>query len=1083
MKHQISNTAGLLTAPGAALVSGALRRAMNLMVRRQGLYEARRSVEELWTTRPHPWGQGTAGADLAGQMVSLFAYQGYLYGLTSTQISTLGGSLLPKQGATLYRWSPPWPTVGPGAWNTISSGAGGGVGDLCLLGYVRQLGQGPFAVAPFNDYLRTAEINGNIYLTLGRFNSYNADVSTAPMMMDGAVTPFQPGMPRGREILFTSQTTIPANLTAVYPTAGQSAAYRVTWSRVDRNGNVVRGAPSGRFIYAPSTTPAYAILKVWLPQGAVVGWYYEVYRSKVVASGVAPDDELQLVWRSALTAQDVANGYVQFTDLQPDGQKGATLYTSPSQGGIGNENQRPPFCRDMVAFKGVLFYFDVISTFRAQIQVLGIPQRYVLTGGGAGIAQNTPIAGQSTYTFSSLQSLDFSGISAGMILSVKGTASNNGDWTVVSTNIGARTIVVSNAGTTETPAAGAEAVCARLQIVRAGVTANFDASFTAETAGPTGKFTVAFDPSGNSSVALTAASMVRAINQTAFGSTAPIVVTDIATAADAPGNLMFEVNDVGIGFTIQAFGSGSGSGATGNTVFANKFAPDLNTAISAVQDYGRARVMFTRPSGASGSPSGTPEGTNPALSVDVGSASSPGLRAFALRDSIFWFKEDGLWRCQGDGTIGGWQWTLFDPTIRLLSRNLAVVHQGAIYAMTNRGVVRVTDAGREFISSPIDDIVSACQERGAGTGPGPLSFYSWFDITSHATQSEIDGMVHFYISLVAGVNYATSVVTKRRVQLTFCPATNIWTGDAEVTFGVGITNSKFDSSYLAMPGISARLTSFDPGAENKIYRHGINVQVDLSNYGIDVADVFTEAVLDASEPSSWDNRLPFPGDRSFVKCSFYSAGVARFDGAGVLPCNSFAWYNSASVQIDQWGMSGFAIPFQVGDILSSGPDGATSPVFWKVTNVASGNITVVGLYGNATGLVVGTWYKIYRALPVVMGYQPFGVAGGSQSSIGIQSGQQGGFEVKDYSQLGLVLGRGANCTQIGFSFVTDGQPAAQALTSGTTVEPTTRVDPPSDSTRAIRTELTVTHSNTGEYFAIAGLVWDYTVLDAEEASQ
>ena len=50
---QISQAPGLVTHPGASLVGGALRRALNLVSRKPGVYEARRSYTFL-RTFPYP---------------------------------------------------------------------------------------------------------------------------------------------------------------------------------------------------------------------------------------------------------------------------------------------------------------------------------------------------------------------------------------------------------------------------------------------------------------------------------------------------------------------------------------------------------------------------------------------------------------------------------------------------------------------------------------------------------------------------------------------------------------------------------------------------------------------------------------------------------------------------------------------------------------------------------------------------------------------------------------------------------------------------------------------------------------------
>jgi hypothetical protein len=94
------------------------------------------------------------------------------------------------------------------------------------------------------------------------------------------------------------------------------------------------------FFTASSTTNV--IVKAYLgPSGS--GYFYQLWRTATFATGITPDDEMQLVFQGTATSTDIANGYISFTDAQPDNLRGATLYTSPSQGGIvkANSPRRP----------------------------------------------------------------------------------------------------------------------------------------------------------------------------------------------------------------------------------------------------------------------------------------------------------------------------------------------------------------------------------------------------------------------------------------------------------------------------------------------------------------------------------------------------------------------------------------------------------------------------------------------------------------------------------------------------------------------------------------------------------------------
>jgi hypothetical protein len=135
-----------------------------------------------------------------------------------------------------------------------------------------------------------------------------------------------------------------------------------------------------------------ADLTLYLPQEAAVNDVVEFYRTAQV-SGTASDasgDEMALVYQYSLTSTDVSNGYVIFTDSITDALRGAALYTSPSQEGISQANDRPPLCKDIGFFKSKYMLYANTST----------KQRlYVTLVGTAGLSGNTITLAGVTYNF------------------------------------------------------------------------------------------------------------------------------------------------------------------------------------------------------------------------------------------------------------------------------------------------------------------------------------------------------------------------------------------------------------------------------------------------------------------------------------------------------------------------------------------------------------------------------------------------------------------------------------------------------------------------------------------------------------
>jgi hypothetical protein len=92
---------------------------------------------------------------------------------------------------------------------------------------------------------------------------------------------------------------------------------------------------------------------------------------------------------------------------------------------------------------------------------------------------------------------------------------------------------------------------------------------------------------------------------------------------------------------------------------------------------------------------------------DLGSSDRAILRIFALRDSLFVFKEDGLYRVSGEGAP--FQSSLFDNSFILLAPDSVGVCQNVIYAWTTQGIQSLTEGGASVISRPIDNIILKTQ--------------------------------------------------------------------------------------------------------------------------------------------------------------------------------------------------------------------------------------------------------------------------------------------------------------------------------------------------------------------------------------
>ncbi len=87
--------------------------------------------------------------------------------------------------------------------------------------------------------------------------------------------------------------------------------------------------------------------------------------------------------------------------------------------------------------------------------------------------------------------------------------------------------------------------------------------------------------------------------------------------------------------------------------------------------------------------------------IPVGTSDKAILRILALRDSVFVFKEDGIYRILGTD-VSNFSVSLFDSTVILTALDSAVLLNNQIFCFSNQGVVAVSDSGTVILSRPIE---------------------------------------------------------------------------------------------------------------------------------------------------------------------------------------------------------------------------------------------------------------------------------------------------------------------------------------------------------------------------------------------
>lgn len=239
--------------------------------------------------------------------------------------------------------------------------------------------------APSNARMKTVYSNQNMYFTTSagvkKITAYNS-------------TPVVSGAYKALDI------TASVNGSGSLVTSGSSVAYRAVWGYKDANNNLVLGAPSQREVYTSGATKDVT-LTITIPAGVTVDWFIQIYRSTIVVG--SPSDELALVYETNPSSADILAKSIAIVDSVPDSLRGATLYTSASQEGIGAQNEQPPIAKDVAVFRESVFFANTTSKHRFYLTLIAV-------GGTSGIANDDTVTiggvaytGKATETVASAQ--------------------------------------------------------------------------------------------------------------------------------------------------------------------------------------------------------------------------------------------------------------------------------------------------------------------------------------------------------------------------------------------------------------------------------------------------------------------------------------------------------------------------------------------------------------------------------------------------------------------------------------------------------------------------------------------------------
>lgn len=289
----------------------------------------------------------------------------------------------------------------------------------------------------------------------------------------------------------------------------------------------------------------------------------------------------------------------------------------------------------------------------------------------------------------------------------------------------------------------------------------------------------------------TAIELCKVINQTSSNTgDDAIYAYYISGANDTPGKILLESRNVGgssfsVTFTPQVSG-------------ANPWSPELptsGTSVASSNDEYKNGLYYAKPL--------QPEAVPTANVFRVGSADDEIKRILALRDSLFILKEDeGIYRLTGEDS-SSFRIDQFDQTARIRAPQTAVVLGNAIYALTDQGVVQITETGVSVISRPIEDLILDLFSYGLSV----VSMYSYG--IAYETERK-------YILATVSSSSDTSA-DQYYVYNTFTRAWTRWDGFGSVH---AMVKESDDKLYLA-----------DSGSNYALVERKTNTNFDYADYG------------------------------------------------------------------------------------------------------------------------------------------------------------------------------------------------------------------------------------------------------------
>lgn len=458
-------------------------------------------------------------------------------------------------------------------------------------------------------------------------------------------------------------------------------------------------------------------------------FFYQIYRSRQFPLSdvitVVPDDELQLVYESTPTQAELDKGYVgPITDITTEDFRatGALLYTNPSQGGILQSNDRPPFALDLALFQNIMFYANTSQAFSLQLALLtgkastapddpGFNGGVIATLTNQGLTYISKRSGTAGNAIT-IRLLDPTANTQPLSVTVATTAitvhlATDGAGAIITTAnqikaainahaIAGLLVSVTGSGSSAVTALGTTnlsggTACDTIDFANGTTVDNFSIAFVDTAVGD--NFQLGYialidetDTTPSQLIDQMARKIVKAINR--YEDNSFLEAIYLSGFDTTPGQILIRNRNVYTPiFTMNS---------TINEVRI-AFNPNLGSADTVANNQTNVNYLHY-------SKFQQPEAVPATNYFSIGAGNQPIIRILALRDSLIVFKTDGIFRVSG--LTGNLQVTGFDNTAIIIAPDSAYAGNNQIYCLANQGIVRVTESDVGIISRPIEDKIN-----------------------------------------------------------------------------------------------------------------------------------------------------------------------------------------------------------------------------------------------------------------------------------------------------------------------------------------------------------------------------------------